>query len=107
MDQAETNDKGPCLRLFGARNALWATSNYLPQLLLSQHLPWNVRAYGSESTPHTNIVKVNKTKYNKQLTPPGPGLTPQPVRNPLPWKLGLMPNTEIGGILAGVCLCLR
>lgn len=63
---------------------------------------WNVRAYAGESTPHTNIVKVNKTRYNKQLTPLGPGLTPQPVRNPPPWKLGLMPNTEIGGILAGV-----
>lgn len=40
---------------------------------------WNVRAYGTESTPHTNIVKLSKNRYGKQLTPPDSGLTPLSV----------------------------
>lgn len=56
-DQTETNDKGPCLslRLFAARNALWAAFCSFPRLLQPQHLPstvvyaWNVETHSSDS----------------------------------------------------------
>lgn len=98
MDHAKTNDEGPCLRLFAARNVLWATFNSPFPVIIALASPlntiiyaWNARAYGSESAPHTNIVKLNKNRYDKQLTPPSPGLTPQSVKS---YPLEIMVDTK-------------
>ena len=91
LDHVKTNDKGPCLRLFGARNVLWATfdSPFPVITVLASPLStivyvWNARAYDRKFDPHTNIVNLNKNSYDKQLTPPGPDLTPQSVWNSIP-----------------------
>lgn len=69
-DQTETNDKGPCLslRLFAARNVLWAASCSLPRLLQPQHLPQHcglcMECRGSQLqlSPHTKTGEVNKNR---------------------------------------------
>lgn len=75
---------------------------FLPPVIIVSASPlstivyaWNVKAYGTESTPHTNIVKWNKNIYNKQLMPPGPALAFQSVKS---YSLDIL--VEIRGIFA-------
>lgn len=92
MDQAKTNDKAAASKYLELGMHCGPLPVPFPRYYSPNISPstivyaWNVGAHGTDPTPHTNIVKLNKNRYNKQLIPPGPGLTIEAVRNPIPWK---------------------